>query len=115
MKYNWEAMTDTQKNKAIETELSFPTHMGTTKDDFIEIMRYQSEKIKRVREYCEQHATSEAFIRADKNSISQRAYAHGEVTAFWKILDILDSNEVMEVLIDELPQDSEVTVHDQKE
>ena len=52
MKYNWADMTDVQKNKAIEIELSRPTHMGTTKDDFIEIVRYQTEKIERVRAEC---------------------------------------------------------------
>jgi hypothetical protein len=48
MKYNWKTMPDELKDKAIVTELTLATHMGTTKDDFIEVMRYQSEKIKRL-------------------------------------------------------------------
>ena len=49
MKYNWKTMTDEKKDMAIRDELTLSTHMGTTKDDFIEIMRYQSAKLSRTR------------------------------------------------------------------
>lgn len=40
MHYNWDKMTDTQKIQAIDKELSFETHMGVTKDDLMNMIRY---------------------------------------------------------------------------
>jgi hypothetical protein len=61
MKYNWKTMTDEKKDMAIRDELTLSTHMGTTKDDFIEIMRYQSEKLTRQPRFSE--AEREALDR----------------------------------------------------
>jgi hypothetical protein len=46
LKYNWETMTDDQKRAAVAEELRLVTHMGTTKDDFIEIMKFLNEQNK---------------------------------------------------------------------
>ncbi|MEN6325811.1 MAG: hypothetical protein ABFD18_06355 [Syntrophomonas sp.] len=40
MKYIWENMTDDDKWAAVAEEMEFVTHLGTTKDDFIEIMKF---------------------------------------------------------------------------
>lgn len=45
MKYNWGNMTDADKFKAVEEEMDLVTHMGTTKDDFIEIMRFLNRQL----------------------------------------------------------------------
>jgi len=44
MKYPWERMTEEQKIKAVEAELKLVTHMGTTKDDMLNIIRWLWDK-----------------------------------------------------------------------
>ncbi len=44
MRYNWDAMTDAQKIKCIDHELSLYTHMGVTKDDLINMIRYMRDQ-----------------------------------------------------------------------
>ena len=40
MKYNWEAMNDQQKLNAVQKELKLVTHMATTKDDLLNMVRW---------------------------------------------------------------------------
>ena len=44
MKYNWESMTDEQKEKAIRREIELETHNGTTKDDLLNMLRWLCEE-----------------------------------------------------------------------
>ncbi|WP_054692438.1 hypothetical protein [Syntrophomonas palmitatica] len=45
MKYNWTEMTEDQKMAAVKEEMSLVTHNGTTKEDFVEIMRFLSGQV----------------------------------------------------------------------
>ena len=45
MKYIWENMTDDDKCAAVHEELRLKTHMGTTKDDLLEIVRFLSGEV----------------------------------------------------------------------
>lgn len=48
MKYRWEIMNDEDKRWAVKEEMRLVTHNGTTKDDFVEIMRFQAAEIERL-------------------------------------------------------------------
>lgn len=50
MKYNWEAMTEEQKIEAVQRELGLITHMGTTKDDLLNMLRWLWDKFEVVKE-----------------------------------------------------------------
>lgn len=41
MKYDWKNMTEEQKAQAARCEANLPTHMGTTKEELVEIIRWQ--------------------------------------------------------------------------
>ena len=45
MKYNWAIMTDDEKLRAVEREMELETHNGTTKEDFVEIMKFLHAKL----------------------------------------------------------------------
>lgn len=44
MKYDWVNATDEQKINAVKHELSLITHMGTTKDDLLNMLKWLWEK-----------------------------------------------------------------------
>lgn len=44
MKYDWERMTEEQKIKATQHEVTLETHNGTTKDDMINIIKWLWDK-----------------------------------------------------------------------
>ena len=44
MKYNWEIMNNDNKWAAVAEELKLKTHMGTTKDDLVELMKFLAEQ-----------------------------------------------------------------------
>lgn len=50
MKYNWETMTEQQKIKAVQRELELITHMGTSKEDLLNIIRWLWDKFEVVEE-----------------------------------------------------------------
>jgi hypothetical protein len=45
MKYLWDKMTDEQKENAIKEEMWFVTHIGTTKDDLLNMVRWLWDKV----------------------------------------------------------------------
>jgi len=40
MLYDWDKMTEQQKIKAVQCEMELVTHMGTTKDDLLNMLRW---------------------------------------------------------------------------
>lgn len=48
MKYNWEKLNDLQKWVVFEREATLETHNGTTKQDFVNIIRWLYECIELV-------------------------------------------------------------------
>jgi hypothetical protein len=40
MKYEWNKMTDDQKELAVKEEMRLATHMGTTKEDLLNMVRW---------------------------------------------------------------------------
>lgn len=51
MKYNWDNFNDDTKRLAVKREMELVTHNGTTKDDFVNIMRFQQQEIERLEEF----------------------------------------------------------------
>ena len=44
MKYPWNELSETQKIKVIQQEMSLVTHMGTTKDELLNMLRWLWDK-----------------------------------------------------------------------
>jgi hypothetical protein len=44
MKWNWENMTEGQKIRAVQQEISLVTHNATTKDDLLNMLRWLWDK-----------------------------------------------------------------------
>lgn len=53
MKYKWNVMTDEERRWAVAEEMRLVTHNGTTKEDFMEIMRFQVAELAQTRARCE--------------------------------------------------------------
>lgn len=44
MLYDWDKMTEEQKIRAVQREMELVTHMGTTKDDLLNMLRWLWDK-----------------------------------------------------------------------
>jgi hypothetical protein len=60
MKYNWDEMDEQQKIKACQEEISLITHMGTTKNDLLNILRWLWNKFEIAEEEEETRGTDKA-------------------------------------------------------
>ena len=74
MKYDWKNMTEEQKAQAARCEANLPTHMGTTKEELVDIIRWQQAQIEEIRSWCSEYICGEnededEGIKSMQNSI----------------------------------------------
>ncbi len=82
MKYDWCNMTEEEKRLAVKCEMVLVTHNGTTKDDFINIMKFQQKEIESLELDVDQHITwNEAHTKYRTEQWEQIKQLRGQVAA----------------------------------
>ncbi len=103
MKYIWKNMTDDDKWAAVAEELRLVTHMGTTKDDLVEIMKFLNTKLKEMDEIIDFQSDDLVSARNERDKYKARAEIaeHALMTASSHIKHFMFSKQEVKYFYDD--------------
>lgn len=90
MKYDWNNLSEEQKQLAVKREMELVTHNGTTKDDFINIMRFLQGTIEAQQQEIE-HIQAQAATMREALNEAISIITRGRLTSIGSFHNTYDS------------------------